>query len=94
MHYLEYLLTTDCTVKEVKLFGLGEPLLRRYHDLYWSFNLKNEVLMRRRGLIAMLWGLLRTGSFYGAYAWIIWRAIAGSITLGDMTLYLTLFRQS
>jgi ATP-binding cassette subfamily B protein len=42
----------------------------------------------------VLWGLLATSTYYGAYAWIVWLTIGGRITLGDMTLYLTLFRQS
>lgn len=94
MQYLEYLLTVDSSVKEIKLFGLGEPLLERYHKLFWKFYHEDEALAKRRSLISMLWGLLATVSYYGAYAWIIWRTIAGTITLGDMTLYLTLFRQS
>src|SRR3972149_2745564 len=35
--YLDYLLTDYDAVKEVKLFGLGEPLLGRYATLFWKF---------------------------------------------------------
>lgn len=94
MVYLEYLLTVDTSAKEMKLFGLGEPLLKRYEDLFWEFYLQDEALARRRSLVSILWGLLATGSYYGAYAWIVWITIGGSITLGDMILYMTLFRQS
>jgi ATP-binding cassette subfamily B protein len=94
MQYLEYLLTVDSSAKEVKLFGLGEPLLKRYEDTFWKYYREDERLARQRSLISILWGLLATGTYYGAYAWIVWLTIAGSITLGDMTLYLTLFRQS
>jgi ATP-binding cassette subfamily B protein len=37
--------------------------------------------------------LLSTLAFYGAYAWIIARAVEGAITLGDMTMYLLVFKQ-
>ena len=37
LNYLEYVLTDYDSVKEVKLFGLGEPLLGRYADLFWKF---------------------------------------------------------
>lgn len=94
MQYLEHLLTVDSSVKEIKLFGLGEPLLRRYEELFWKFYREDEALARRRSAISLVWGLFATTSYYGAYAWIVWRTISGSITLGDMTLYLTLFRQS
>ncbi|NJO07929.1 MAG: ABC transporter ATP-binding protein [Chloroflexaceae bacterium] len=60
MHYLEYLLTVDSTVKEVKLFGLGLPLLRRYQDLFWRFYHEDAALARQRSLISVLWGTLST----------------------------------
>ncbi len=94
MNYLEHLLTVDNSAKEVKLFGLGEPLLDRYRTLFHQFNSEDEALAKRRSLYSLLWGMLATISYYGAYAWIIWRTIAGTITLGDMTFYLALFRQS
>ena len=94
MNYLEHILTVDNTVKEVKLFGLGEPLLQRYNDLFWKFFQEDEALARRRSLISLLWGLVASGSYYIAYAWIIFEAAGGLITIGSMTFYLSLFRQS
>jgi ATP-binding cassette, subfamily B, bacterial len=40
-----------------------------------------------------LLGLLSTGAFYAAYAWMVIAAIGGAITLGEMTMYLVVFRQ-
>src|SRR5262245_27896804 len=94
MNYLEHVLTIDNTVKEVKLFGLGEPLLQRYNDIFWKFFHEDEHLARRRSLISLLWGLAASASYYIAYAWIIFEAVGGLITIGSMTFYLTLFRQS
>ena len=94
MNYLEHVLTIDNTVKEVKLFGLGEPLLKRYNDIFWKFFHEDEHLSRRRSLISLLWGLAASASYYAAYAWIIFEAVGGRITIGSMTFYLTLFRQS
>jgi ATP-binding cassette subfamily B protein len=94
MNYLEHILTVDNTVKEVKLFGLGEPLLQRYNDFFWKFFHEDEALARRRSLISLLWGLVASGSYYIAYAWIIFQAAGGLITIGSMTFYLSLFRQS
>jgi ATP-binding cassette subfamily B protein len=92
--YLEHLLTDYDAVKEVKLFGLGEPLLGRYADLFWKFLREDQVIAQRRSLASLGWGMLATLSYYGAYAWIVWRAVGGAITLGDMTLYLGIFRGS
>ena len=94
MSYLEYLLTVDTSVKEVKLFGLGEPLLGRYADLFWKFMREDQALAQKRSLASFGWGLLATLSYYFAYGWIVYRTVEGGITLGDMTLYLSIFRQS
>jgi ATP-binding cassette subfamily B protein len=94
MNYFEHLLTVDHSAKEIKLFGLGEPLLARYQEQFWKIAREDEALARRRSLISTLWGLLATASYYGAYAWIVWQTVSGAITIGSMTFYLTLFRQS
>ncbi len=94
MAYFEHLLTVDTSAKEVKLFGLGRPLLQRYNALFEKFYLQDRDLARWRGSRSILWGLLTNASYYLAYGWIIWRTVTGTMTLGDLTLYLTLFRQS
>ncbi|HMQ30867.1 MAG TPA: ABC transporter ATP-binding protein [Chloroflexaceae bacterium] len=94
MNYFEHLLTVDHSAKEIKLFGLGEPLLARYQEQFWKIAREDEALARRRSLISTLWGFLATASYYGAYAWIVWQTVSGAITIGSMTFYLTLFRQS
>jgi ATP-binding cassette subfamily B protein len=92
--YLEHLLTDYSAVKEVKLFGLGGPLLGRYADLFWKFLREDQVIAQKRSLASLGWGLLATLTYYFSYAWIVWRAAGGAITLGDMTLYLAVFRSS
>lgn len=94
MNYLEHLLTNSESAKEVKLFGLGEPLLKRYRDLFWKFYSEDSAMARRRSIISVGFGILAGMSYYLAYAWIVFRTITGAITLGSMTLYLTVFRQS
>jgi ATP-binding cassette, subfamily B, bacterial len=94
LNYLEYLLTVDSSVKEVKLFGLGEPLLGRYANLFWKFMREDQALAQKRSFASFGWGLLATLSYYFAYAWIIFETIGGAITLGAMTMYLSIFRSS
>ena len=94
LSYLEYLLTDYDSVKEVKLFGLGEPLLGRYADLFWKFLREDQSIAQRRSLASFGWGLLATLTYYASYAWIVVRAVGRAITLGDMTLYLGIFRSS
>ena len=94
LNYLEMLLTGNDTVKEIKLFGLGEPLLRRYRELFAKFYEEDRAIAERRTIAGLGWGLLANVAYYGSYAWIAVRAITRSITLGDMTMFLAIFRQS
>uniref|UniRef100_UPI00345DE27C ABC transporter ATP-binding protein n=1 Tax=Chloroflexus sp. TaxID=1904827 RepID=UPI00345DE27C len=94
MQYLEHLLTVDAAAKEVKLFSLGEPLIQRHQEQFQRFFHEDEALARRRSLISTLWGVVASAGYYVAYGWIVWQTVAGVITLGGMTFYLTLFRQS
>ena len=94
LSYLEHILTDYDAVKEVKLFSLGEALLGRYAGLFWKFLREDQAIAQRRSLASLGWGLLATLTYYGAYAWIVWQTLARSITLGDMTMYLSIFRSS
>lgn len=94
LNYLETLLTGNETVKEIKLFGLGEPLLKRYQDLFMQFYLEDRAIAEKRSAAGFSWGLLSNLAYYGSYIWIVQRTVAGTITLGDMTMFLSIFRQS
>ncbi len=94
LHYLEYLLTDYHAAKEIKLFGLGEPLLKRYAELFWKFLREDQDIAQKRSWASLLWGLVASLCCYASYAWIVWRAVGATITLGDMTMYLGIFRSS
>src|SRR5262249_13935542 len=93
LNYLEWILTRDSHVKEVKLFLLGDLVLERYRELFRKFFAEDRRLQRRRLLWGLVLGLLSLAAFYGCYAWVAGRAAAGEISLGDLTLYLVIFRQ-
>lgn len=92
-NYLEWLLSNDTAAMEVKLYQLGPMLLRRYRDIFRHLYSEDRDLTIRRGLWSYFLGLLSTIAFYAAYVWIVWEAIAGNISLGDLTMYLVVFRQ-
>ena len=92
-NYLEWILTRDSHVKEVKLFGLAPLVLSRYRELFTKFYAEDRSLALRKGAAGMALGLVSLGAFYGAYAFMAVRAALGAITLGDLTLYLSVFRQ-
>lgn len=93
LNYLEWILTRDSHVKEVKLFDLGELFLGRYKTLYAKFFAEDRRLATRRMFYGIGLGLLSLGAFYACYVSIAARASRAELSLGDMTLYLAVFRQ-
>ncbi len=91
--YLETAITREDYAKEVKLYQLGPMLLGRYRKIFVDLYGEDRKLTLRRGLWGYGLGLVGTAAFYGAYAWIAATAVTGAITLGEMTMYLMLFRQ-
>jgi ATP-binding cassette, subfamily B, bacterial len=92
-HYLETLLAREDYAKEVQLYQLGSMLLQRYREIFYRLYDEDRNLTIKKGWWGYLLGLLSTGAFYGAYAWMVIAAIGGKITLGEMTMYLVVFRQ-
>ncbi|WP_242451920.1 ABC transporter ATP-binding protein [Rhodanobacter sp. T12-5] len=91
--YLETVLAREDHAKEVKLFGLGPLLLGRYRDIFDKLYRDDRDLTVRREGWGFGLGLLGTLALYGAYAWIAASTVIARITLGQMTMYLALFRQ-
>ena len=92
-NYLETLIAREDYAKEVQLYQLGPMLLERYRSIFNRLYGEDRNLTLRRGVWGYMLGLLSTAAFYIAYAWIVVEAIAGRISLGDMTMYLIVFRQ-
>ena len=90
--YLEMVLTREDGVKEVKLLQLGKLFLQRYVDIFRNIYKEDRNLVLRRGLWGYVLGLLASGAFYFAYGWVGFAAIAGAITIGQMTMYIAQFR--
>ena len=91
--YLEMVLTREDGVKEVKLLQLGKIFLQRYVDIFRRIYREDRNLLLRRGFWGYVLGLLASGAFYFAYGWVAFAAIATTITIGQMTMYVALFRQ-
>jgi ATP-binding cassette subfamily B protein len=91
--YLETVLAREDHAKEVKLFDLGPLLLGRYRDIFQRLYSADRELTIRRDSWGFAMGLIGTAALYGGYAWIAVETVQGAITLGQMTMYLMLFRQ-
>jgi ATP-binding cassette subfamily B protein len=91
--YLETVLAREDHAKEVKLYGLGPRLLERYRDIFRRLYKEDRSLTIRRDVWGFGLGLIGTVAFYAAYAWIAVSTVRQAITLGQMTMYVALFRQ-
>jgi ATP-binding cassette, subfamily B, bacterial len=91
--YLETVLAREDHAKEVKLYGLGPRLLQRYRDIFQMLYDEDRALTVRRDVWGFGLGLIGTLTLYAAYAWIALSTVRRFITLGQMTMYLALFRQ-
>lgn len=92
-NYLESLLSHEAHTKEVKLFGMAPLLLQRYRDNFMRLYAEDRRLTVRRDAWGFALGLLGTAAFYVAYAWVVLDTVRGQTTLGQMTMYLVLFKQ-
>ncbi len=91
--YLETVIAREDYVKEVKVFDLGKRLLDRYVRIFEDLYAADRSLTLRRGFWGYALGLISSAAFYGAYVWIALATVEGRITLGEMTMYLALFKQ-
>ncbi len=91
--YIETILTRDDHVREVRLFQLGPLLVERHQAIFNKLYGADRALTARREGWGLLLGWLAAALFYGAYLWVIVQTIAGVLTLGQLTMFVMLFRQ-
>lgn len=87
MNYLVQLVTTDTYAKEVKLFGLGTYFIRRYGLLSDTYYERQRGQIMRRYIAGYAWGVLTTIAGSITYLYVALLAVAGRLTLGDLSLY-------
>ena len=91
--YLETVLAREDSIKEVQLFDLGPTLLGRYRNIFHKLFKEERLLTLRREGWGFALGILSSASFYGAYGWVVYETATGLLSLGEMTMYLLVFKQ-
>jgi ATP-binding cassette, subfamily B, bacterial len=86
MDYLRMLGGSRESAKELKLFGLGPFLIQRYTELSEKLHTQNLGLEKKKLFFGALLTMLGTVGYYGTYAFVIYRTVAGALTLGMMTV--------
>lgn len=93
LQYYEHVLANETYAKEVRAFGLGDFFLRKYESLAEKLYAEDRALSIRRTASSGALSLLSTASFYGYYAVVAASAVKGSITIGDLALYIAAFQR-
>jgi ATP-binding cassette subfamily B protein len=87
MDYLTTLVTTDTYAKEVKLFGLGPYFIERFRQLSRVYQDRQRGLVVTRYFAGFVWSTITTLAGSLTYLYVALQAIAGKLTLGDLTLF-------
>jgi ATP-binding cassette subfamily B protein len=94
MDYLRQVGGSKDAAKELKLFNLSEYLSNRFAALSQKIYEENVDLSRRK----LFWGGLFSGlgilGYYGAYAYVIWRAVQGQYGLETFVFITTAIQQA
>jgi len=93
LDYVRFLGASDETAKEVKIFGLSEYIVSRFKSISHKFYTDNSKLAIRRSIWGVLFSIIGTIGYYGAYALIVHQTLIGILTIGTLTFLAGSFRQ-
>jgi ATP-binding cassette subfamily B protein len=94
LDYLRLLGASAMSAKEVKIFGLGRHLTDRYHRVSGEIYNENKALAFRRALVGSALNLISTGGYYGGYVVVLYKTLAGGISIGTFTFLTGAFSRS
>jgi ATP-binding cassette, subfamily B, bacterial len=89
MDYLRQVAGSREGAKELKLFNLSPFLSNRFTQLSQAIYDENVALSRKKLIAGGLLGVIATLGYYGAYAFVIWRAVTGYFSSIGEFYYLT-----
>ncbi len=84
LEYLRQVGASADSAKELKLFGLGHFLSSRFELLSRQILKENTDLSITRAWQTGALSTISTLTYYGAYAYILWRTLHGDFTIGDL----------
>ena len=94
LDYLRQAGATKEAAKELKLFNLAEFFTARFAKLADIIYRQDVDLAKKRLQIGSVLSLVSTGGYYGAYAYVIWRTVAGRLTIGTFYFLITAIMQA
>jgi ATP-binding cassette subfamily B protein len=94
LDYIRLLGASNQSAKEIKIFGLGTHLAERYREVSERIYEDNKTVAVKRASVGFLLNLVSTGGYYGAYAVVLIRTLAGAISVGTFGFLTGAFSRS
>ncbi len=94
LDYIRYLGASRQSAKEVKIFGLDGFLGQRFRRIFDSFYADNRKLAIHRAVHGTAVGVVPSVAYYGAYAYVVFQALHGLLSVGGLSLIASAFSRS
>ncbi len=78
----------------MKIFGLGDYLGQRFRAIFESFYADNRRLAIQRAVHGTAVGVIPSVAYYGAYAYVVFKALGGFLSVGGLSLITSAFSRS
>jgi len=91
--YFNWLLTGDRPSRELRLFGLGNYFISLFRKSFLKQKEEEINIIRKRTLIELISNLFKASALLVALLFIARQTIGGSLSLGQMAMFLLAFRQ-
>lgn len=91
--YYNWILTGNVHAKEVRLFGIGPEISGRFNRVRRSLRKEKLSISRRRAMADLLAQVCSFAAVFGMFGVMVWRAVTGAITPGDMVMFYQAFQR-
>jgi ATP-binding cassette, subfamily B, bacterial len=91
--YYDWMLVDNKAAAELRLFGLGRHFSSSYQSLREGLRSAHLRMIRKQTLARLSANMLALLIAGGAVAWMVWRALQGLISLGDLALFYQAFNR-
>jgi len=93
-HYFHQTLVDSGYAKEIRLFGLGALFRGWFRDLRAKLREEKLKITVRRSLFDLIAQASAILAIFGTLAFIVYQAVKGKISLGDMVMYFAAFQRA
>jgi ATP-binding cassette, subfamily B, bacterial len=91
--YYDWIMTTAEAAAELRLFGLGNYFQTKYKGLRQRLRGERFQLRRKQSVAELGASLIALLIVGGALGWMVWQALQGFVTLGELALIYAAFNQ-